>query len=65
MDRERFFSSAPFCFDISPQPALAKGVYYTEISHIFSFYVPPISSDELSSSKKIGPLEFKINFEIN
>lgn len=65
IDKNQFFSSVPFCFDVAPQPVLAKGVYYTEFSHVFSFYIPPDSPDKLSSSKKIGPLTFKINFEIN
>ncbi|MDR3341058.1 MAG: hypothetical protein LBT25_13410 [Candidatus Symbiothrix sp.] len=65
IDRERLFSPFPFCFGISPQPALAKGVYYTEVSHEFSFYVPPKTPEDGWSWLHIGPLTFKINFEIN
>jgi hypothetical protein len=62
-DRSRFFSSAGFCFDISPQPALAKGIYYTEFTHIFSFYVPPKQNEDWSWINT-NSINFKIIFEI-
>jgi len=50
-------------FKGSNQPALPKGKYYTEFSHEFMFYIGPKIFPE-SSFFWVGPITFKINFQI-
>ena len=58
VDREAFYESGDCTIYNFNQQNLPKGKYYTKFSHVFWFGI------ESGGSRRIGPLTFKINFEI-